>query len=229
MTERAADERELWRNVTDLLGHGSKRLGAHWTFNLLNDPKRLAFVLSRYKFAAKMAARGRSVLELGCSEGIGAPILGEQAKSYTGVDLDEPAIETARENWTDPRFEWIAADFLGEKLGTFESIVSLDVVEHIQPEHEGLYFDTVARNLGEDGVAVIGTPNITAAAHASKPSQEGHVNLYDGERLAASMRSVFHTVMSFGMNDEIVHTGYLPMAHYLIVVGCYKRRTWQAA
>jgi methylase of polypeptide subunit release factors len=60
-------------------------------------------VLSRYKFAAKMACRGRSVLELGCGEGIGAPILAELATCYVGVDMDAPAIETARANWTDAR------------------------------------------------------------------------------------------------------------------------------
>ena len=88
-----ASEGEAWERVAGMLGEGRKVLGSHWTFNLWNDPKRLAFVLSRYKFAAKMACRGRSVLELGCSEGIGAPILAELATRYVGVDIDAPAIE----------------------------------------------------------------------------------------------------------------------------------------
>jgi hypothetical protein len=25
------------------------------------------------------------------------------------------------------------------------------------------------------------------------------------------------------MNDEVVHTGYAPMAHYLIAIGCTRR------
>ena len=29
----------------------------HWSYNFREDPKRLAFVLSRYQFAAKMGAR----------------------------------------------------------------------------------------------------------------------------------------------------------------------------
>ncbi|HEX6713421.1 MAG TPA: class I SAM-dependent methyltransferase [Thermoleophilaceae bacterium] len=197
-------------------------LGRHWAFNLVNDPKRLAFVLARYAFAARTATAGRSVLELGCSEGIGAPLLAERASSYTGVDLDEDGIRTARANW--PEYEFHEMDFLGQSIGCFGSIVSLDVIEHIQPEHEGLFFRTVADNLADDGVCVIGTPNLSASAYASPLSQEGHVNLYDAARLAESMNGVFHTVLSFGMNDETLHTGYAPMSHYLLVLGCFKRQ-----
>ena len=216
-------EGELWGRVTAMLGSAEKALGRHWTYNLWNDPKRLAFVLSRYKFAAKMASSGRAVLELGCSEGIGAPILAEHARSYTGIDMDEPAIETARRNWTDAKFEFLVGDFLDHSVGGFDSVVSLDVVEHIEPESAHLFFEAISANLREDGIAVVGTPNVTASPYASKASQEGHVNLYDAERLADSMRAIFHNVFSFGMNDEVMHTGYAPMAHYLLAVGCYRR------
>lgn len=218
-----ASEGEAWEQVTGMLGEGHKLLGSHWTFNLWNDPKRLAFVLSRYKFAAKMACRGRSVLELGCSEGIGAPILAEHATRYVGVDMDAPAVETARANWTGERLEFVAADFLGESLGAFETVVSLDVVEHIEPDHEQLFLETIGKNLAGDGIAVIGTPNVTSEQYASPLSREGHVNLYDHDRLRTSLRRLFHNVFMFGINDEVVHTGYAPMCHYLIAVGCYRR------
>jgi SAM-dependent methyltransferase len=218
-----ASEGEAWERVAGMLGEGRKLLGSHWTFNLWNDPKRLAFVLSRYKFAAKMACAGRSVLELGCSEGIGAPILGEHATRYVGVDLDAPAIETARANWMDACFEFVAADFLGESLGAFETVVSLDVIEHIQPDYEDLFLETIEKNLGGDGIAVIGTPNVTSERYASPLSREGHVNLYDHDRLRASLGRLFHNVFMFGINDEVVHTGYAPMCHYLVAVGCYRR------
>jgi 2-polyprenyl-3-methyl-5-hydroxy-6-metoxy-1,4-benzoquinol methylase len=206
-----------------MLGSGRKVLGRHWSFNLLSDPKRLGFVLSRYKFAAKMARRQKRILELGCSEGIGTPILAEFATHYTGVDMDASAIATARENWTNDKREFIEANFLGRCFGTFDSIVSLDVIEHIHREYEPLFFDTVAQNLGADGTCVVGTPNITSARYASIGSQLGHVNLYDAARLEAAMRTVFHNVFMFGINDEIVHTGYAPMTHYQMCLGCNKR------
>jgi hypothetical protein len=30
----------------------------------------------------------------------------------------------------------------------------------------------------------------------------------------------FHNVFMFSMNDEVVHTGYHKMAHYLVAIGC---------
>jgi SAM-dependent methyltransferase len=216
-------EKELWSKVTSMLGSGRKVLGRHWSYNLLSDPKRLAFVLSRYKFAAKMTGRNKRVLELGCSEGIGTPILAEFATHYTGVDMDESAIATAKDNWPNVKWEFIEADFMGQRYGTFDSIVSLDVIEHIHREYEPLFFKTVAQNLGDDGIGLVGTPNITSAPYASVGSQKGHVNLYDAARLEAAMRTIFHNVFMFGLNDEIVHTGYAPMTHYLMALGCNKR------
>ena len=33
------------------------------------------------------------------------------------------------------------------------------------------------------------------------------------------MQRYFHNVFLFSMNDEVVHTGFYPMAHYLIALG----------
>lgn len=223
MSEVGRSEREVWDGVKEMLGDERIPLGGHWSFNLLNDPKRLAFVLSRYKFAAKMAGKGRRILELGCSEGIGTPIVAEFAHSYTGVDLDADAIRTAKHNWGGERVHFIEADFLGKHLGEFDYVVSLDVVEHIMPDVEHRFFEAVVANLHADGIAVIGTPNATSAAYASAASQAGHVNLFDHKRLRTTMERHFHNVFLFSMNDEIVHTGYAPMAHFLFAVACNKK------
>jgi hypothetical protein len=33
----------------------------------------------------------------------------------------------------------------------------------------------------------------------------------------------FENVFIFSMNDEVVHTGFSPMAHYIIGLGCGRR------
>jgi len=198
-----------------------KFFGRHWSYNLTDDPKRLAFVLARYRFAARMAGVGHRVLELGCSEGIGAPILMEFARGYTGVDMDGSAIASARKNFTGNHYHFIEGDFLKKKYGRFDAVISMDVIEHIQPQFETQFLETVSKNLGPDGLCVIGTPNIASEQHASPTSKLGHVNLYSADRLAKSMRTLFHNVFIFSMNDEVVHTGFAPMAHFLIAIGCY--------
>jgi 2-polyprenyl-3-methyl-5-hydroxy-6-metoxy-1,4-benzoquinol methylase len=194
-------------------------LGRHWSYNLQNDPKRLGFVLARYRFAALMCRNSRSIIELGCSEGLGVPFFKERARAYTGVDFDGDAIRVARRNWNDRRTRFIKADFLGREFGRYDAVISLDVVEHIMPAAENEFWKTLGANLKGDGVAIIGTPNLTAAAYASRASQAGHVNLFSAERLQATMRRRFQHVFVFGMNDEVVHTGFLSMAHYLFGLG----------
>ena len=199
----------------------AKLLGRHWSYNLRDDPKRLAFVLARYRFAAKMACANRRVLELGCSEGIGVPILTEFATKYTGVDMDGPAISAAKANFSGGKCRFIKGDFLEKKYGHFDAVISLDVIEHINKRFEAQFFNTIRKNLGRDGLCVIGTPNIASEQYASSTSRLGHVNLYSADRLVKSLRTLFHNVFIFSMNDELVHTGFTPMAHFLIGVGCY--------
>ena len=198
-------------------------LGRHWYFNLLNDPKRLGFVLARYKLAADFIKPKSSILELGCSEGIGAPMLVKESDKYLGVDLDKDAIITAQKNFHDSRYDFIEADFMSKSFGNFDAIVSLDVIEHIYQQYEDAYFSTIAQNLTDSGVVMVGTPNITSAAYASEASQVGHVNLYDGKRLKQVMQKYFKQVMLFGINDEVMHLGYYPMTHYLFVLAVGKK------
>ncbi|QVL57840.1 MAG: methyltransferase domain-containing protein [Simkaniaceae bacterium] len=215
------DEKSAWDATTKLFADQSYKFGPHWSFNFRNDPKRLGFVLSRYKFSSKMLGNRSHILELGCSDGIGTSILAENTQKYTGVDLDGPALEGAKTNFAEHSF--IHDDFMGKTYGSFDGVVSLDVVEHILPEYENLYFETVVKNLTSNGIAVIGTPNITASPYASKASELGHVNLFTQERLISKLKESFHQVLPFGINDEIVHTGFSSMAHYLVCVACHKK------
>jgi 2-polyprenyl-3-methyl-5-hydroxy-6-metoxy-1,4-benzoquinol methylase len=223
MSTKASTEKEAWDKVTHLMGQGQKVLGPHWSFHIYNDPKRLPLVLSRYKFAARLATKGKRVLELGCSEGLGGRILGEFARSYTGIDLDEGAVAVARRNLPGETYNFVAGKFLGQRLGTFDTVVCIDITEHVDPTLEHQFFRTCYENLDQDGICIIGTPNMTAPAYASPAGREGHVSLFDGERLKAALQEYFHNVFLFGLNDELVHAGFTPMDHFLIAVGVYKR------
>ena len=69
--------------------------------------------------------------------------------------------------------------------------------------------------LTPDGVLVTGTPNVTAEQYASERSRVQHINLKSIAELRALMERYFENVFMFGMNDEILHTGYAPMCHYI--------------
>ena len=49
------------------------------------------------------------------------------------------------------------------------------------------------------------------------------MNCKSGDALKRTLERYFHTVFVFSMNDEVVHTGFYPMAHYLLGVACHRR------
>jgi 2-polyprenyl-3-methyl-5-hydroxy-6-metoxy-1,4-benzoquinol methylase len=219
-----------WGLVKEVAGQHSLNLGPYFAHQALYKPRHLLFTLARYKFAARLLPQQRqvNVLELGCNEGLGTLMLAEQGHTVVGVDADEDAIRHAQQTLKDPRVSFVYADFLGKKFGSFHAVISLDVVEHIPQPAEDSYLETACSNLDAGGFCVIGTPNVTAAPYASKASQVGHVNLFTAERLASLVGKYFRHVFTFGMNDEVVHTGFYPMCHYLLVLGCGKRNEGRA-
>ena len=100
-------------------------LSQHWSYNICNDPKRFAFVLARYRFAAQMIRNKNRILELGCSEGIGVPILLKENGQYLGIDNDNEAIIQATKNWKKENCDFKINDFLGKKYGNYDAVVSL--------------------------------------------------------------------------------------------------------
>lgn len=219
------NEKDVWTSVSKDFPQGRITLGPYFSETLLVDPKHLTFTFSRYKFVMKMLPKDCSLLELGCNEGLGSLVYGEKVRSFVGVDLDQGAIEWAREAHSgDPRFSFVAENCIGGSYGKFDAVVSLDVIEHILPENESPFMETILSNLSESGMVIVGTPNITASAFASEGSRIGHINLYDGNRLRALFEREFHNVFLFGMNDEVVHTGFTPMSHYLLILACNPKR-----
>ncbi len=215
-------ENKNWNEIRALVEGQDMQLGPYFGHQIRNSPRHLLFTLSRYKFAAKMLPQNQrlKVLEIGCSEGIGSLLLAEIGHDVLAVDMDKKAIECANRTIHKPNITYKNADILKTHLGKFDAVVSLDVIEHIETVDEHLYLKAVVDHLKPHGMCIIGTPNDTATQYASKASQIGHVNMYTAERLVSTLQQHFHHVFQFGVNDEIVHTGFAPMSHYLIAIGC---------
>src|SRR5437588_714120 len=58
-----------------------------------DDPKRLAFTFSRYKFVAKMLSGRQRVLEIGCADAFATRIVQQEVNQVTAVDFDPVFIE----------------------------------------------------------------------------------------------------------------------------------------
>lgn len=190
-----------------------------------DDPKRLAFTLSRYKFVAKMLAGSEHVLEVGCADAFGTRVVVQEVKKLTAVDFDPLFVEDTNARMSDRwKFDCRVHDMLaGPLTGQFDGAYALDVLEHIVPENEERFLRNMVAPLTARGVMVIGMPSLESQPYASPLSKEGHVNCKTMPDLKALMQRHFHNVFMFSMNDEVVHTGYHKMAHYLLALCCGKK------
>lgn len=183
------------------------------------DPRRLAFVLARYKFVARMLEGKEKVLEVGCADGFGSRIVRQHVQALTAIDIDEKSIAEAAQNASKTwpiRFGVFDVMQLSDDNGwQFDAVYSLDVLEHIDHQDEGRFLSKLR---GCAPVAIIGTPSLESQAYASELSRQGHVNCHTGSVLKATLEQHWRQVFLFGMNDEVLHTGFPPMAHYLFAL-----------
>jgi methyltransferase family protein len=186
------------------------------------DPRRLGFTLARYKFVAKMLSGIKGpVIEIGCGDAFGSRVVAQEVKDLYLYDFDEA--------WTAEAIRCGADEFArGTKVldlrehpeREFKSsaIYCLDVIEHVEPWWQTVFINNVAESLHDRGVFIVGTPSLESQKYASEISKAGHVGCFSADDLRAALLHRFHSVFSFGMNDETLHTGFGPMCQYLLAV-----------
>jgi cyclopropane fatty-acyl-phospholipid synthase-like methyltransferase len=182
-------------------------------------------VLARYKFVAKMFAGLEEVLEVGCGDAFATRIVAQSVGRLTASDFD-PLFVAEVNQQMDPawRFECIVHDMLAGPVDRrFDGVYALDVIEHITPTDADRFVSNIADSLTPHGVCVLGMPTVESQAYASPQSKAGHVNCMPEPKFRELMSHHFANVFIFSMNDEVVHTGFYQLAHYLLALGCAKR------
>lgn len=145
---------------------------------------------------------------------------------FTGIT--EPTLSDIRKRharFENALFEYADADFRAMLYAPAASAAFLvDVIEHNYPDEESAFVGNIVASLQDRRVLLIGTPNKTAEQYASEWSRKEHVNLKIHTELRALGLRHFHDVFMFGMNEEVMHTGYPPMCHFLWVLCIGPRR-----
>ena len=205
-----------YKNAGGLISLGIEKSGS-WQ----EDPRRLLFALSRYKFVGKMLSGLDNVLEVGCGDGWPIPILLQEVKHVHGIDIDPIFINDIRERGVSAKWNYTYAvhNMLnGPVEGEFDAAFSLDVLEHISISDEDRFLKNIILSLKNNGIAIFGMPSLNSQQYASVGSKAGHVNCKNGQDLKLILQKYFKHVFIFSMNDEVVHTGFQPMAHYLFAL-----------
>lgn len=211
-------------DVRDQVGVARLGLMANQVWH--DDPRRLSFMLARYKFVSKMLGGKSRVLEVGCGDAFGSRIVRQEVRDLIVTDYDAVMIQDAKDRMVDKwRFEPVVHDIVSSPItGTFDAAYGLDFFEHIPTELNDVVVENIKASLTDSGVLIFGIPSLESQAYASPPSKAGHVNCQRGPDFKRYMERHFDNVFMFSMNDEVVHTGFYPMAHYLLAVCCAPRR-----
>ena len=210
-------------HVDKIIYTPSVKLGPRASYVISNDPKRMVFILSRYKFCAKLLQGKTSVLEVGCGDAFGSPIVAQSVERLFCVDCESRLIDGNNERLSFLKnIEFHTMDMINnmpKSDTTFDAAFSIDVIEHIEPELEEAFITNICKSLKKDGMIIIGTPNIEAERFESEPGASPHINLKNHTSLKQLLDRYFVNSFIFSMNDEVIHTGFYPMAHYLFGIG----------
>ena len=107
------------------------------------------------------AARGRSLLELGCGLGLDTLAAVDAGFAVTATDYYEDALHVTRANvlrnlGREPLVRLVDWRHWPEDLGPFDVITAADVI--YEPEYSTLVANCIARALAPDGEAIIADP-----------------------------------------------------------------------
>jgi SAM-dependent methyltransferase len=141
------------------------------------------------------------LLEVGCGEGRGIPLLLPGVSSYTAIDKIEPVISELRRKYPSGKFVAGNIPPLREfSDNSFDTIVSFQVIEHIADD--GLFTKELHRVLRPGGQAYLTTPN----RPLSLSRNPWHTREYTAAELGALTRQFFSKVVVKGIsgNDKVM-------------------------
>lgn len=100
------------------------------------------------------------MIDLGCGDGNATSVIGEKvgAKEVFGVDIDEEAVESAKQRGIDARLSDLSRESLPFPDDHFDLVISIEVIEHIYDTDH--FLSEVKRVLRPGGHFLLTTPNL---------------------------------------------------------------------
>ncbi len=132
--------------------------------------------------------KGR-MLEVGCGVGKGLELFKDACTHYTAIDKNTALIKYLAAKYPDYRFiDAFIPPFKGLEDNSFDSLVTQQVIEHIDDDHQ--FLREIHRVLKPGGCAIITTPNIKM----SLTRNPWHVREYNTTEFKALLSKYFSKV-----------------------------------
>jgi len=103
---------------------------------------------------------GKTVVDIGCSIGIGANILSHEARHVQGLEINEESVRFCSRLFSRPNLDVTQFDIenpTDRPMSKFDVITMIEVIEHLEDPMKGI--DLIKRFMGKDSVAFVTVPN----------------------------------------------------------------------
>ena len=163
-----------------------------------NNPWAKVFV-RRCKYAKEFSQKKR-VLDLCCGTGWTANELAKVAKVVNAVDYSKESIEKAKKEFQNENlfFEQMNALNLKYPDSSFDTVVSMEAIEHFTENDGKVFLSEVYRVLKKGGYFVGSTPQVETKNPlkilAMKKIDPYHLHLYSKKMLEKSLSAIFDRV-----------------------------------
>jgi methionine biosynthesis protein MetW len=144
------------------------------TGELIQVPKGL-----RQDTALRVVRPGGRLLDVGCGRGAVASLLSARFDEVHGVDADDAALAKAAERGVAVAQVDLDREPLPYEDGSFDAVVSLDVIEHVLDP--AVFVRELARVLRPGGRLYLATPNVRFAGYLRTLILKGRFPLTSGD------------------------------------------------
>lgn len=172
--------------------------------------------LARFEYFRNIVS-GSRILDLGCGVGEGSNYLSLHNNWHIhGVDLSFSAIKSGDNLRTNSRIDFSCMDVtnLAFPDDTFDAIISVEVIEHIEDINS--YIHEAYRVLKKGGIFYVTTPNKLISSPTPKSLWPDHVIEYTSKDLEEKILSVFDKLDLLGEYIPVYENNFFrQMMHFL--------------
>ena len=150
----------------------------------------------RYCFASRFV-RGKKILDIGCGEGYGSAFLSQLADVVVGIDRDQAIIDYARKKYSSiPNLTFKVGNCQDapDDSENFDMAVCFELLEHLNPDDQVRFLNSMRQRLKPDGLLVISSPEKNEYAAAFPVKNEFHKHELTILELKAFLDSFFKHV-----------------------------------
>ncbi len=137
------------------------------------------------------------LLEVGCGQGRGIPILYPNAQKYIALERHQEIVDDLKKKYPNVDIrQAVVPPFPGIPDNSFDTIISFQVIEHIKDDVA--FLKEIYRTLKPGGKAIITTPNIKL----SLTRNPWHIREYTADQLYQLTSGIFSKVIAKGIHGN---------------------------